>query len=164
VLAVRRGAAPAWLVLGNLSVFAGVLALWQVPPDRHELAAGRVAAGSYVVHADEHWYNSEHAKGRTWAWCAEAGELRLETWPRGDWDATVTLSVKGFTPRSLEISQGGRILWTGEVTAQLRDVTVEVKIKRGDTRVAIRSLAPPGREAPPGGRELGFAVYGVRLD
>lgn len=166
VLAVRRRAGAVWLLAGNATVFAGVLALWQVPQDAHELAAGRSERGGYVVQADGRWHAAEHGGGRTWAWCAQTGGLAVDCWPRENRPVTLRLDVRGFTPRPLEIRQAGRILWRGEVGVRLQTIALPaIAPENGRVQLELASPAAPVAEsAAAGARPLGFAVYGVRLD
>jgi hypothetical protein len=164
VQVVGARASWAWLVFGNLSVLSGVLVLWQVPPGTHELAAGRTAAGSYVVHTDAKWYETETGRTRNWAWCAQAGGIRIDFQPRTDGALSLQVAVKGFTPRPLEIKQGGRVLWRGDAAEQIRWISLPaVAVTSGHAQLEFISPAPPAPESP-GGRELGFAVYGVKVD
>jgi hypothetical protein len=166
VLAVRGRAAPAWLVLGNLSVLSGVLALWAVPRDAHELAAGRTGAGAYVVHTDGRWHPAEHGRDRTWAWSAAEGRLNFEFNPRADGSRKIALAVRGITSRPLEIRQAGRVLWRGEISERLQWIDLPpVAISGGRAELELRSGAAPVREGEAAvGRALGFAVYGVRVE
>jgi hypothetical protein len=164
VLAVRARASWLWLVFGNLSVLSGVLVLWQVPLGAHELAAGRSTAGSYVVHTDAKWYAVEAGRTQNWAWCARQGGIQIDFQPRTDGAASLQVAVKGFTPRSLEIKQGGRVLWRGDVGEQIQWISLPaVTVTSGRAQLEFISPAPPAPESP-GGRELGFAVYGVKAD
>jgi hypothetical protein len=162
VLAVRGRASWAWLVLGNLSVLSGVLALWSVPPGVRELASGRGAAGAYVVHTDARWYAVETGRTRNWAWCAQAGGIQIDCQSRADATVALQVAVRGFSPRPLEIRQAGRVLWRGDVDEKVQWVTLPgVTVTSGRAQLEFASPAAPVSEGP-GGRDLGFAVYGVR--
>lgn len=164
VLAVRGRASWAWLVFGNLTVLSGVLALWAVPPGLRELTAGRASLGAYVVHTDARWYAVEQGRTRNWAWCANEGGIQLDFLPRADGAVNLSVSVTGITPRPLEIRQGGRVLWHGDVSDIAQWVTLSgVAVTAGRAQLEFMSPAPPVLEGP-GGRELGFAVYGVKID
>jgi hypothetical protein len=164
ILAVRQRASLGWLVAGNLSVVAGVFALWSVPHDLNELSAGHCAHGSYIVHTDKQWYGVETGRGRAWAWCARQGALEIDCWPRRDAVAPLRMQLKGFTPRPVEILQERRVIWKGEATTQVREIVLPaVNFVNGRARLEIRSATAPGRESD-AGRELGFAVYGLAVD
>jgi len=166
VLAVSARVAAGWLVAGNLSVLSGVLALWLVPQATHELAAGRQAGGSYVIHTDDRWHPAEHDRTRTWAWSATGGTLRFDFQPPADGPRKVRLAVLGLTPRPLEVRQDGHVLWRGEIGEKLQWIELPaMAVARGRAELELHSPRPPGREnADAGGRALGLAVYGVRLD
>ena len=172
VLAVRGRASWAWLVFGNLSVLSGVLALWTVPLGTHELAAGRVPStgsgratnGSFVARTDAKWYAVEQGRTRNWAWCAQQGGIQIDFQPRADGTANLQVAVAGITARPLEIRQGGRVLWHGEVGEQVQWVTLSgVAVAAGRAELEFVSAAAPVKEGA-GGRALGFAVYGVRME
>lgn len=166
VLAVCARAAAGWLVAGNLSVLSGVLILWLVPQSIHELAAGRLEGGSYVVHTDDRWHPAERSPTQTWAWTATGGRLRFDFQPSADVVRKVRLAVLGLTPRPLEIRQDGRVLWSGGIEDKLQWIELPaVAVIRGRAELELHSPKAPGKEnADAGGRELGFAVYGVRFD
>jgi hypothetical protein len=165
VLAVRRAAGAPWLFAGNLAVFSGVFILWLVPADTRELASGRGGPGAYVVKTDERWYDAERGRSRVWAWCARAGAIELDFWPHTDGTVTVQLELRGITPRPLEIRQGGRLLWRGEIGARLQAIDLPaLTLTQGRAQLELASPADPVREGPEAtARRLGFAVYAVRV-
>ncbi len=166
VLVVRRRAAWPWLVLGNLSVLAGVLALWSVPRATHELTAGWGAGSSYVVQTDVRWHPVERDGKHTWAWAATEGGLRFACRPAADGVRRVRLAVRGIAPRELVISQDGRELWRGGITEKLQWIEVRgLHFKAGRAELELRSDEPPSHEGGvASGRALGFAIYGARPD
>ena len=166
VLAVRQRAAWPWLVLGNLSIVGGVLALWSVPRDPHEVAAGRYSGGSYVVHSGETWFAAEVGRKQTWAWCPRDGTLTLDTWPYDNRPLRIALALRGFTPRDLEISAGDQKIWHGTVTEKVEWIELPAQSNRaGHFEFRVHSSTPPGHESErAGGRPLGFAVCGVRVE
>ncbi|HKB55959.1 MAG TPA: hypothetical protein VKC51_00075 [Lacunisphaera sp.] len=166
VLAVRRTAAAGWLLAGNLAVFSGVLVLWQVPHDTHEVAAGRAARGAYVVHTDDRWHPAEFGRDKTWAWCAAEGGLQFDFRPRADGPANIEVAVRGISSRPLEIRQDNHVLWDGSVSERVQWIELPaVAVVRGRAQLELRSSAPGVREsADKKARALGFAIYGVRVD
>lgn len=166
VLAVAARASAGWFVAGNLSVLSGVLVLWAVPQSTHELAAGRLDGGSFVVHTDATWYPAEHDQARIWAWSSTGGGLRFTFRPAMDGVRRVRLALIGLAPRPLEIRQDGRVLWRGGIGKKLQWIELPaVAVVRGRAELELQSPVPAGREnADAGARALGFAVYGVRID
>lgn len=165
VLAVRRGAAVGWLLAGNLTVLSGVLALWSVPGDARELSAGRGRGTSYLVQTDDRWYQREQWDGRNWFWCAREGGLQLTQWPRRDGQGGVRVQLRGITARTLEIRQGGRVLWRGEIGVSRHWISLTgITFLQGAASLELASPAVPVPEGPAEGRELGFAVYDVKVD
>lgn len=164
LLAVRHRAAPLIMVLGNFSVLSGVLVFWAVPPGLNELAAGRMSGGSYVVHTDTRWYAMENWKGHAWSWSASGGGLSIDLAPRTNGNRTVQLAVKGMNRRTLEIRQAGRVLWRGEIAETQQWIELPgVAVANGRIDLELSCDAPPVSEGP-GGRTLGVAVYGARVD
>lgn len=166
VLAVSHRAGPAWLLLGNLSVLSGVLTFWNVPVLTHEVAAGRVAGSAYVVRGDDRWYPSEGTPTRLWAWNPGDGRLQLDLHPRADGAHRVKIALRSVNSRTVEIKTAGRLLWRGEIGVKTQWIELpEIAFVRGRVFLDLHSDAPPVREnADAGGRALGFAVYGVKLD
>jgi hypothetical protein len=166
VLAVRRTAAAGWLLAGNLAVFSGVLVLWQVPHEAHEVAAGHATRGAYVVHTDDRWYPAEFGRDKIWAWCAAEGGLQVDFRPRADGPSNIKVAVRGITPRPLEIRQDNHVLWNGSISERVQWIELPaVAVVRGRAQLELRSPAPGVREsADEKARALGFAVYGVSVD
>jgi len=166
VLVVRRSASPVWLLAGNLTVFSGVLALWTVPRDAHELSTGRSAGATYVVQADERWYQAEQRGAQTWVWCARQGGLQLTTWPHRDAPVGAQVAVRGIDARPLEIRQDGRLLWRGEIGVRRQWIPLTgITLAQGVAHLELSSPADPVSEGPAAGaRTLGFAVYDVRVE
>lgn len=166
VLVFRRRESLAWLLLGNLSVLSGVQALWHVPQDQHELDAGRVAGGAFVAHLDEQWYQTERGRGRTWAWTSTDGTLHLRAWPHPEpaQKASFEIALRAISPRPLEIKQGERILWQGEIGVPRTWITLpEISFHAGEATLSFHSPSPPQRENDSStARALGFAISGVR--
>jgi hypothetical protein len=165
VLAVRR-AAGVWLIAGNLTVFSGVLALWAVPRDPHELATGSFSGGAFVAQTDERWYPAEHQAAQTWVWCGREGGLQLTTWPHRDGPVGLGVAVRVISARPLEIRQDGRLLWRGEIGERRQWIPLTgVTLAQGVARLELSSPAAPVSEgAAPGARTLGFAVYDLRVE
>lgn len=164
LLAARARANGLVMALGNLSVLGGVLVFWAVPHQAREIAAGRADPGSFIVQADGRWHQVEHGGKQAWVWTATEGGLRLELTPAVDGLRRVRLAVRGMSPRPLEIRQDGRVLWNGEAAGQVVWIELPaVVVAGGRAELELRSPAPPMLEGP-GGRALGFAVYGVKID
>jgi hypothetical protein len=164
VLAVRRRAPLAWLLAGNLSVFSGVLALWNVPHDASELAAGRTAGLSYLVSLDEGWYGCEQGPRHQWAWTAGEGQLTLRTSPATAPFLQGRLGLRALSPRRVEIRQGGKLLWRGPVGPKLQWVELS-GLASGQSELHFSTDRPGVPESgAPGARRLAFAVYDVQLE
>ena len=166
VMAVRRHAPWIILLLGNLSVGGGVLTMSIVSRDAHEIASGRFHGGTYVMHSSGTWFPAEGRRNQTWAWCPQEGSVTLDTWPRTGAALRVGIAFRGFTSRDLEVSQGGRILWRGVAGEKVQWIELTaLPDAKGQYEFTFHSDTAPGRENPQaGGRPLGFALSGVRID
>jgi hypothetical protein len=166
VLVVRERANWGWVATGSLTVFSGVLALWQVPHEPRELAAGRFSGGAFVAQIEDGWFGIERQKYAVWSWAANEGTLNLETSPRATAPLRVRLKVNAITPREIEVRCGGAVLFRGNVTSQSAwlDLPAVPAVAPGRLRLELRSVAPPLPESnQPGARALGFALHGVEL-
>jgi hypothetical protein len=166
VVAVREKASCHWLVGGGLAVFSGVMALWHVPQDPQELAAG----SSYVARLGDGWYGVERSRRASWAWAAQRGELKIAT-ALGSRDAArLRLRLRATSEREVKVSVGAQVLWQGKVGERAEWITTGpvTRAAPGDGKeftLEIASAAPATREGEnPGARALGFAVYGVAIE
>jgi len=164
VLALRSQVNLAWLVAGNLSVFSGLLALRDVPQDRLELAAARQGAAACVARFNDTWYDREQDRRHTWLWAREQGRLDLEIWPRTGTPVRLEFGLRSLSPRVVTLEHEGRELWRAAVGVLSETHQVVVPASGGMTTLVFRSDTPPLPEATtPGARELGFALYDLRV-
>jgi hypothetical protein len=165
VLQVRTRAAWGWIAAAGLSVASGVLALWHVPHEERELAAGTFAGGSYVARIETGWFGVEREGRHAWAWSGREAKLIVETAPRDTVPVQVRVKIRAITPRAVEIRVAGASVWRGEVGE--RPAWIEfaaTPAARGRLVLELTSDAPPVRENDHAdARALGFAVYGVEL-
>jgi hypothetical protein len=163
--AVRYRAGLGWLVAGALTTFSGVLALWHVPHDPKEIAAGRFSGGAFVARSAEGWYPTERNARRVWAWSGGDATLALDVWPRAAEPGAVTVELRAIAPRALEIRQAGVVLWQGTIgTARQKITLASVAPEAGKVRLQFVSRdAPIAENASPGARALAFALDGVSL-
>lgn len=163
ILAVRRRAGWGWLAAGNLGVFAGVLALWQVPQLPDELGAGRFAGGAWTATLEREWYGRENTRRHIWAWSAQGGMIDLRCWSKKDGPVDLRCGLRAASRRAVEIRQQGRVLWRGEVGERTQPLVVRgIVFADGRAAVEFATAAPPiflGSDARP----LGLAVYDVAL-
>lgn len=166
VVAVRERAGWGWIVAGSLSVFSGVLALWHVPHHADELAAGRTPRGAYLVRLVDGWSGVERDGRRAWAWAGTRGELLVQLPGTARAEARVRLKVRALTARDLEIRDAAGRRWRGQVGANLMPVEFAALVPAGGRlRLIFESKVPPVSEgAQPDARQLGFAVYDVRIE
>ena len=166
VRAARQRAGWGWLVAGNLTVLAGVLALWSPPQSPGEFAKGSSAGGSYVARLGEGWFGPEQSKRDTWAWTGRGGRIELDVWRAGAKPVQVTLGLRAITPRVVEVKRDGVVLWRGDVGVTTQTVTLACGPANGRSVVLelASEQAPVPEAATPGARSLGFAVYNLRVE
>ncbi len=163
VRAVRDRAGLAWLVAGNLSVFAAIHTL-QIPGTPHQLPARGAWYSHHILETDARWSMAEWNSKWRWAWCAGEGSVTLQTWPRRE-RVKMELQVRGVTPRELEVLAEGRVIWRGPVGDHPQWVPLpELPLADGRVTVELRSVAPATAEGMANtAREISFACYGARV-
>lgn len=167
VVAVRERADWRWIAGGSLAVFSGVLALWNVPNDPAEIAAGRYARGSYLVRAGAGWHGVERARGAAWMWAAQRGELKFAVSPQGAGAERVRVKLRAITPREVKILMGEEVAWQGKIGERTEwiDIAVKQMVLGGTWSLVVVSDAPAVPESSQANaRALGVAVYGVALE
>lgn len=164
VLVARRRAAIRWLVLGNLSVASGIWSLAELPGAPHQLTDARSGARRYVLETDARWSVAEWNRSHRWAWCDESGGVTLRAWPHQP-ELRVELSVRGVTPRELQVWHAGSIVWSGRISDRPEWISLPaLPAEHGRLTLELRSPIPPvdegaGRTA----RRISFACFGARL-
>ena len=162
---VHRSRAPlAWLLLGNLTVCAGFVALRDVPSDPRELASLNASGTAGLARTGAGWSGREEHGRHHWSWCSGRGTLTLEVWPRTRAPVHLAFSLRAVTPRTVIVRQNGRELWRAVIAPSLSAHTVPLLVEHGQATLEFFSDAPPQREGPqPAARDLSFALYDLRL-
>ncbi|MBI4626068.1 MAG: hypothetical protein HY736_22960 [Verrucomicrobia bacterium] len=164
VFVVRTRAPLAWLLAGNLTVGAGLLALRDIPADPRELAAVRSGDVAAILQLGDGWHGVERRRGQRWAWCSGRGQLSFATWSGQPRSFRLDFALRSLTPRTVVLRQAGHELWRAGVGTSTTRHSVIVPLTAGRTTVEFASDTPPVREsAVPGARDLAFALYMPRL-
>ncbi len=164
VLAHRTRASLAWLLAGNLTVFAGLLALGSVPRDNRELAAARADDTACVARLGPGWFPVERSLRHTWAWSGTASQLEFTTWSRRDQPVRVEFFIRSLVGRTVIIRDAHGECWRGAVGPGKLPVTVATRLTAGQGRLEFSTPEPAATESPEhGGRALAFALYDARL-
>ncbi len=166
VLAHRARAPLAWLLVGNLGVFAGVLA-WRDVPYRGragELAAVRSGAVAAIALPGDGWFPIEHFGGHRWQWTPARGTVMFETWPRSE---TISLQLdfqlRSPAPRTVVVRQDGREILRVPVGAKLSAHRVVIQLDAQHHAIEFSTDVPGVPEsADAGARSLAFALYDLR--
>ena len=165
VLVLRARAPLWWLVAGNLTVGAGLLALEDVPRDPAEIAATRARGIASVARLGDGWYGMERGSGTTWAWSRVRSSVTLKAWPKRAAAARLEFRVRSLAPRVLIARQDGREIWRASVGADFTPrQSVPLRLEGGRGKIEFETDSPGVPEGPgAGGRLLGFALYDPRL-
>lgn len=164
VFILRTGAPLAWLLAGNLTLGAGLLAMRDIPRDSGEFAAGRSHGIGWSAQAVEGWDGRETHGRRVWQWTPHGGTVRFETWPKTAATAEVHFRLRALEPCDVSVRQGGRELARIRVGLALTEHVVRVVLDAGHATLEFSTDAAPTPEsAEPGARELAFALYDLRL-
>jgi len=135
-----------------------------VPEIPGELAAGRAGGVAFEARLEDGWYGLEEGKGHTWAWTAGRAGLVLRSWSQTEAPLHAHVAVRALGVRSLEIRANGVLLWNGQIDRNLRWIEFD-GIRTGLTHLDLSSeQAPVLESAATHARELGFAVYGLKID
>ncbi len=163
VRAVRDRAAVLWLIVGNLTILSGIHTL-EIPGTPHQLPARGAWYSHHVLETDQRWAVAEWNSKWRWAWSAGEGAVTLQTWPRRD-RAKVELQVRGVTPRELEVSHAGAVLWRGTIGDRPQWVPLpELPLEDGRITFELRSVAPATAEGVANtARSISIACYGARV-
>ncbi|MBS0663011.1 MAG: hypothetical protein JSR48_07080 [Verrucomicrobia bacterium] len=158
-LAPRTRAGLALLVLGNLTVPAGIIEITSLPNDGVELAAARVDPAAVLVQTRHGWYGVERNAGEVRAWSSGDAELVVKARPEGTTQA-LSFRLRSITPRQVTVTQDGRRLWQGAVGEKWIDVTLRCT----DGVLSFRTDVPPAREsAEATSRSLAFCIDRVTI-
>jgi hypothetical protein len=165
VLVARARASLWWLIAGNLTVAAGLLALKDVPRDATELAAARTHGTACIASLGDGWYGQERDSRHTWVWSRGRATVALQAWPKRKKTLRLEFSARSLDARTLFIRQAGRELWRGTVgAAYLPRQSVPVQLTDGVATLELDTDAPGEREGPNAdSRTLAFALYDARL-
>jgi len=162
----RRQANWLWLIGGNLTVAAGLVALWQVPIDPRELGAAAAGHQRAIFWEGSGWYGAEHSARHSWAWAGGPATMAVDYWPGGRGRATLRCEaeLRSLAPQHVTIRQGTRICWQGAVGPVKTPAEWEISIEGGHAAVELQGgHAPVPESAEAQARALAFAVYDLKV-
>lgn len=165
VLAARRRAPWFWLILGNLTVGSGLVALRDAPFDPQEVGGARAGAAACEVRTGTGWYGAEKLSRHRWAWSGGAPSwLDFQTWQSPSAELHCAAQLRSLIPRTVEVREGDRLLWRGEVGVKKSRVEFDVQAWDGRARIVFSTPEPPVLEgAGAGARRLAFALYDLKV-
>lgn len=159
LLAPRTRAGLVLLILGNLTVPAGLLQLNSLPNDGVELAAGRAGSTTVLVQTLSGWSGVERDADNFWAWSSGDAVLVVRARPAGT-ALGLAFHLRSLAPRTVAVSQGGHKLWRGKVGPGWQAVSLACT----DGEIRFHTDTPPVAEGPqPGARALAFCIERVTL-
>jgi hypothetical protein len=165
VLVHRSRASFAWLLAGNLTVFAGLVALRDVPDDPREVATLHAGGTAAIARIDEGWYARETERRHTWFWTAHRGTVAIETWPKAECSVVFEFKLRAIQPCSVVVRQDGREVARFDAQAKLESHRISpLRIAGGRAALEFSTDTPPTPEASSvGARPLAFALYDPHL-
>ena len=165
ILAQRTRAPLAWLLIGNLGVFAGFVAWRDVPYRSQELALVRSAEVAAIARPGEGWFSLERSGAHRWSWTAARGTVVFETWPKSTpVSVRLDFQLRSPAPRIVILRQDGREIYRTTVGAVLTAHHAEVQLSPGHATLEFATDTPGVPEGPNAdARSLAFALYDLRL-
>jgi hypothetical protein len=110
------------------------------------------------------WYGREQHESHTWSWATRRGTVRLDAWPRSGATIELRFHLRALEPCTVGVRQDGRELARLAVGRTLSAHAVPVRVDAGRAEIEFFTTDPPTAEsASPGARQLGFALYDLRL-
>lgn len=154
------------LVLGNLSVFAGLAEMDPPIRDFYQLRGERLYTKSVVVERGAGWYQAESDGKKSWRWARDRATLRLTN--RGAGPAAVRMSCRlaAFTDRHLGLRVNGKEIWNTPLWPAARPHEFPViVVPPGETAVVEFATDAPSMRLENGDpRELSLCVFGLIID
>lgn len=165
VLVHRARASLAWLLLGNLTVVAGLVSLRDIPRDWHELAAVRRGDIACVAREGTGWHGGERSAKHRWHWNSGRGTVRLQAWSAADTPLDLVFSLRALRPCTVRVVQNGRTLaeLPAGPTRTAHRVRARLAAAAGEIEFVSDQPPVPEKDAP-GARLLGFALYDLALE
>jgi len=166
ILARRRKAALAWLLVGSLTACAGLPPLIDVPTDGREVTAARRGDDACIVRVGAGWHGREETRRHDWAWSDGSGPafLDITAWPQAARTWRLECFLRSPVPRTVVIRQDGAELWRGAVNNDRRPVTISFRAADGGARLEFSSDTPGRLEnANPDARLIAFGLYDPKV-
>lgn len=165
LVAYRTRAPLAWLVLGNLTVFSGLLALRDVPRDWQELAALNSRGTAVIARLDTGWFGMEESGRSRWAWSDGRARVTFSSWTKRADTLHLSFALASLAPRTVVIRQGERELTRVTLSKKTAPCTLPVALDaEGRATLEFATDTPGVRESSNAdARSLAFAVYDPRL-
>jgi hypothetical protein len=116
--------------------------------------------------ADGGWYEMESLPraGTRWRWSAGNAGVQFDNPQHRPLRVVCELKIRSVVARDLDIWLDGKQVYSTRVDPTLESISVpEITLPSGRSRLELRSSTPP---VMPGGgdvRQLGFAVYGLKV-
>jgi hypothetical protein len=162
LLVTQRRAPLAWLLIGNLGVFSGLLFMRDVPHHDAELSASATMRGAGFVTRGPGSYGPEYSSTEMWLWSPQTAEFSISCWPRSSPDVGFQFKILSVAPTVVTISSGGTVLWSHMVGMKDQTILIRVPLSHGH---ADLEFAAAGKPIIPHGdnRPLNFAVYNPKI-
>jgi hypothetical protein len=152
------------LILGNLSLL-GSSHFMQLIPIEDSRVEGPVAlrnvvgVGDVKVRFEPGWYQMERSRLEYWRWSSGSAGLAFTNPHDFALLAEITFDLRSREPRDTNLTDDGRLLWSGTVTNNQKDVRLEVTLPPGETRWWLETSMPA---LPAGGADERVLAFSLR--
>lgn len=164
VIAARTRASIVWLLLGNLTVFSGLLAWKEVPPYPAQLAADRSGSQAAIAREGAGWYGIEESARHVWLWAERSGAIELETWPKSRVRVQVRFEMRALDQRTVTARVAGQPVWSASIGTARSSHVFELELTGGRGTIEFHAEKPPVHDPAADPRALGFALYDLHLE
>lgn len=154
-------------VLFNTATAVVLLALFARQLAPNELARARTGAGEVRAVLGEGWFGRERNGAHTWVWSPGSSQLLLRAdGGKAAAPVAVEFGLRSLETRTVTVSLGERIVWSGQVGTALTQVRIPgLPLSSGTMTLAFTTDRPGVPEAAgPGARALAFALYNPRIE
>lgn len=153
------------LMVGNLSIFAGIAELQPPPREIWSVSAAPAVGRAFPISLDfgDGFNGPESGGGYAWRWTSGDAKLQLENHTGQPLVLRIKFTMNARSERTVTVRAGGEEIWSGTVGKKpLVFDTASFELPVGGCTVAIDGGEPD--YAPGDPRPLAVCVFGVRIE
>lgn len=154
------------LVLGNLSVFAGLAEMEPPIRDFYRLQGERHFTKSLLVERGPGWYQAESDGKKSWRWAQDRATLRLTNRSAEPVAVRMSCRLSAFTNRHFGLRVNGKEIWNTPLWQSARAHEFPaIVVLPGETSVVEFATDAPSMKLENGDpRELSLCVFSLVID